>query len=63
MVLHRILKHLNNIENNNHILGGGANDRRPLVQGINLPVEEDPMERADLKDLSKMKGPLFYVTE
>lgn len=33
------------------------------MQGINPPIEEDPVARAQLKDLSKMKGPLFYGTE
>lgn len=63
MVLQRILECLDNIEDNNQIPSGRENDRRPLVQGINLPVEEDPVPRAQLKDLSKMKGPLFYGTE
>ena len=63
MVLQRILERLDNIETNNQIPGGGANVRIPLVQGNNLPVEDDPVARAQLKDLSKMKGPLFYGTE
>lgn len=46
MVLQRILECLDNIETNNQIPGGGANVRIPLVQVINLPIEDDPMERA-----------------
>ena len=45
IVLQRILERLDNIETNNQIPGGGANVGRPLVQGINLPVEADPVER------------------
>ena len=63
MVLQRILERLDNIETNNQIPGGGANVRIPLVQGINLPIEDNPLARAQLKDLSKMKGSLFYGTE
>lgn len=62
MALQRILECLDNIEASNQIPGGGANDRRPLVQGINLPIEDDPVARAQLKDLSKIKGSLFYGT-
>lgn len=63
MVLQRILECLDNIEANNQIPGGRENDRRPLLQGINVPVEDDPVVRAQLKDLSKMKGSLFYGME
>ena len=63
MVLQRILECLDNIETHNQIPGGRQNVRIPLVQGNNLPVEDDPVERAQLKDLSKMKGPLFYGME
>lgn len=60
MVLQRILEHLDNIETYNQIPGGEVNDRRPLLQGINLPIEDDPVARSQLKNLSKMKGSLFY---
>ena len=63
MVLQQILERLDNIETLNQIPGGGANIRIPLVQGNNHSIEDDPVERAQLKDLSKMKGPLFYCTE
>ena len=46
MVLQLILECLDNIETNNQILGGGGNVRIPLVQGNNLPLEDDPVARA-----------------
>ena len=46
LVLQRILEHLDTIEANNQMLGGGADGRRPIVQGINPPVEEDLVARA-----------------
>ena len=63
LVLQWILECLDNIETNNQIPGGGADVRIPLVQGDNLPVEDDLVARAQLKDLSKMKGPSFYGME
>ena len=63
IVLEQILKRLDNIETNNQIPGGGANVRIPHVQDNNLPIEDDLVARAQLKDLSKMKGQLFYGTE
>ena len=63
VVLQRILERLDNIETLNQIPSGAANIRIPLVQGNNPSVEDDPVARAQLKDLSKMKGPLFYGTE
>ena len=63
MVLQRILERLDNIETHNQIPGGGANVRIPLTQDNNLPIEDDPVARSQLKDLSKMKGLLFYGTE
>ena len=63
LVLQQILEHLDNIETNNQIPGGGVDVKIPLVQGNNPPIEDDPVARAQLKDLSKMKGPLFYGTE
>ena len=63
MVLQRIFELLDNIETLNQIPSGGANPRVPLVQGNNPSMEDDLVARAQLKDLSKMKGPLFYGTE
>ena len=57
-ILQQILDRLDGIDARNNVPGGGENAQNLRIPYANQAIVENPIIKAQLKDLSKLKGPI-----